>query len=69
MRVPLEGYMLVQEAALELGVTDQQVRQLIRRGRLRGERPSPRLHLVERASVEAYKRARRPAGRPPGRGD
>jgi excisionase family DNA binding protein len=63
--VALDAYMLVREAARELGVTDQHVRQLIRRGRLVGEQPSPRLYLVERASVEAYKRQRRPAGRPP----
>jgi excisionase family DNA binding protein len=63
--VALEGYMLVKDAARELGVTDQHVRQLIRRARLIGEQPSPRLYLVERASVEAYKRERRPAGRPP----
>jgi excisionase family DNA binding protein len=64
-RVVLDGYMLVKDAARELGVTDQHVRQLIRRARLIGEQLSPRLYLVERASVEAYKRERRPAGRPP----
>ncbi len=63
--VPLGEYMLVREAARELGVTDQHVRQLIRRGRLVGEQMSPRLYLVERASVETYKRERRPPGRPP----
>jgi excisionase family DNA binding protein len=63
--VALDGYMLVKDAARELGVSDQQVRQLIRRARLVGEQLTPRLYLVERASVEAYKRERRPAGRPP----
>jgi len=63
--VTLDGYMLVKDAARELGVSDQQVRQLIRRARLVGEQLTPRLYLVERASVEAYKRQRRPAGRPP----
>jgi excisionase family DNA binding protein len=63
--VPLQSYMLVKDVARELGVTDQHVRQLIRRARLIGEQLSPRLYLVERASVEAYKRERRPAGRPP----
>jgi excisionase family DNA binding protein len=63
--VALDRYMLVKDAARELGVSDQQVRQLIRRARLVGEQLTPRLYLVERASVEAYKRERRPAGRPP----
>ena len=57
--------MRVIEAAEELGVTGQQVRKLIKEGRLRAEQLSPRFYLVERASVEAYKRERRPAGRPP----
>jgi excisionase family DNA binding protein len=63
--VALDGYLLVKDAARELGVSDQHVRQLIRRTRLVGEQLTPRLYMVERASVEAYKRERRPAGRPP----
>ncbi len=63
--VALDGYLLVKDAARELGISDQQVRQLIRRARLVGEQLTPRLYLVERASIEAYKRERRSAGRPP----
>lgn len=56
--------MRVADVAGELGVSGQHVRQLIRREILRAERLSPRLYMVERASVEAYKEGRRPAGRP-----
>lgn len=62
--MPIESYLRVAEAAQELGVTSQQVRHLIRQGRLRAERINPRLYLVERASVEHYKRSRQPPGRP-----
>lgn len=62
--MPLDDYMRVAEAALELGVTSQQVRQLVKQGRLQAERLSARLYLVERQSVEAYKHSRRSAGRP-----
>ena len=60
----LEGYMRVTEAAAALGVTTRRVRQLIEEGVLKAESLSPRMYLVERASVEAYARTRRPAGRP-----
>jgi excisionase family DNA binding protein len=63
-RVPLEDYLRVADAALELGVTTRRVRQLIAGGRLRAEPLTPRLYLVERESVERYKRTRRPPGRP-----
>ena len=64
VEVPIDGYVLVVDAATELGVTPQQVRQLIRRGRIAAVKVNPMMYLVERASVEAYKRNRRPAGRP-----
>ena len=62
--MPLEGYLRVADAALELGLTARRVRQLIAGGALRAERLSPRLYLVERDSVERHKRVRRPPGRP-----
>ena len=62
--MPLEGYIRVADAAVELGVTPRRVRQLIARGVLRAELLSPRLYLVERESVERHKRARRLPGRP-----
>jgi excisionase family DNA binding protein len=55
------------QAANELGVTEGRVRQLIRRGELRAELLRPRFYVVERESVERYKRGRRPRGRPPKR--
>ena len=56
--------MKVLDAARELGVTDRHVRDLIARGVLRAEPVSRRLYLVERESVERYKRERRRPGRP-----
>lgn len=56
--------MRTDEAAGELGVSDRHVRRLVQTGALRGESPSPRVLLVDRASVERYKQERRPRGRP-----
>ena len=67
MSVPLEGYVRVADAAVELGVTTRRVRQLIARGVLRAGRLSPRLYLIERDTVKRYARTRRPAGRPTGK--
>jgi excisionase family DNA binding protein len=62
---PLEGWVRVIDAARLLGVSHERVRQLVQRGVLRAERLGPRTILVELASVQAYKRTRRPPGRPP----
>jgi excisionase family DNA binding protein len=58
------NWMLVSQAAEELNVSTRHVRLLIARGVLRGSPVNSRLWLVERESVEAYKRERRPVGRP-----
>jgi excisionase family DNA binding protein len=62
--VPLERFTTVAGAAAELGVSPRRVLQLIATGVLRAESINPRLYLVERASVERYRRDRRPPGRP-----
>jgi excisionase family DNA binding protein len=62
--VMLGDWMTVHEAATVLGVTDGRVRQLLSAGALRGERLGARMWLLERASVERYKKERRPVGRP-----
>ena len=62
--MPLEGYMRVAEAAAELGVSPRRVRQLIERGQIRAEAITRRLYLVENTSIDSYKVARRPRGRP-----
>jgi excisionase family DNA binding protein len=46
------------EAALRLGCSARRVRALIDEGRLRGERVSPRLTLVDSATVAALERLR-----------
>src|SRR5919204_2618202 len=50
----LGDWMRVVDAAVELKVSPRHVRLLIARGRLRATSLSPRLYLVERASVEDY---------------
>jgi excisionase family DNA binding protein len=42
------------EAAKRLGVSDQTVSRLIRAGKLRGRKVTPRRVVVEEASVEEY---------------
>ena len=67
--VPLAGFITVADAAQELGISRRRVLHLMAAGILEGERLSPRFYLVDRSSVERYKHARRPAGRPPRRGE
>jgi excisionase family DNA binding protein len=62
--VTLGDWMLVSEAARELGVGRHRVHQLIKSGVLRAQQLSPRLLMVERDSVAAYKKVQRPPGRP-----
>lgn len=56
--------MKVVEVAQVLGVTDRHVRDLIQQGRLRAVPVTRRLWLVDRTSVEIYRRERRTPGRP-----
>jgi len=46
------------EAALRLGVSARRVRAMIDEGRLRGERVSPRLTLVDAGTVDVMLRLR-----------
>lgn len=51
------------QAAARLGITDSQVRRLIIQGKLKARKPSPRVILVNEASVARYLETRR-LGRP-----
>ena len=61
--VALLGFQTVAETARELKVTRQRVRDLAVEGKLESVKVGDSL-LIERASVERFKRTRRPAGRP-----
>lgn len=63
--VNLELEMTSQDAAAKLDVTTDRVRRLFNKGVLKGREVNRDLWLTK-ASVEAYKRKRRPKGRPPG---
>lgn len=48
-------YMTVTEAAQELGITDRAVRARIKRGDIRAERVGPRLWLIPKDEIEAWR--------------
>lgn len=56
-------YATVAEAAEELRLTVQRVRQLIKSGQLQGEPVHKRLIIIPRKSLEAFKEIDRPPGR------
>lgn len=64
LSVSLDDWILVVDAADELGVSPRQVLTLISRGTLRAMALNRRMFIVERQSVEQYKKTRRPPGRP-----
>lgn len=55
-------YATVAEAAAELRLTVQRVRQLIKSGQLAGEPVHERLIVIPRKSLEAFKKIDRPPG-------
>jgi excisionase family DNA binding protein len=56
----------VTEAAEELGISVSAVQVRLRRGQMRGIRPSPRIWLVPRSEVDAWReRGKMKPGRPP----
>ena len=58
------GWISIREAADLLGVTKQNVHDLVRRGRIRAQRYSQHAMIVERASVDAYGRERAGKAKP-----
>lgn len=55
-------YLTVTQAAAELHLTSQRVRQLIKSGQLKGEPAHPRLTLIDRKALDAFKKLDRPTG-------
>lgn len=55
-------YLTVTEAAQELHLTSQRVRQLIKSGQLAGVPAHPRLTLIERKALDDFKKLDRPTG-------
>lgn len=55
-------YLTVTQAAEELHLTSQRVRQLIKSGQLKGEPAHPRLTLIERKALDEFKKLDRPTG-------
>lgn len=55
-------FLTVTEAASELHLTSQRVRQLIKSGQLAGIPAHPRLTLIERKALDEFKKLDRPTG-------
>lgn len=60
----IPGYLTVEDAAAQLGVTPHRIRSLVRQGEIEMIRPSERMLLIDAVSFELYKRVAHAAGRP-----
>ena len=54
--MPLGDFLTMREAAEELGVTPDALRFAVRRGLITPTRAHPRMNLITREQVEAYRR-------------
>jgi len=57
------SFLTVDEAAQAMGCSAGRVRQLLRAGRLEGEKVSPRVWMVRKRSLQAYEREKSVFGR------
>lgn len=63
----MDGYETTATAAERIGCSQQHVRRLVLQGKLRGQPVTPRLYLVDSASVDEYRQQPQGPGYPRGR--